>query len=658
VTSSGIGYREEPTVTFTGGGGSGAKATATLKREPLGCHETGTATLTAATCQDYTERDLCRLPEQITLTIAGIAPILEWRSINGGSPGMSGWGFGNAFDGKCQPEDGVRVRLVGVAVGAAGYGLLQPVENAEVVLDRQPGCDVSYRGVFPNLPSAGGNVSSGFAVNCEGHAGGDVTVGIDPVSLYTTATISMPTKGAFLQAATADVTGISGGAVTEVTLTSGGDGYAAEIIDRVQPTIAASVASGTGVGCSLSVSLAPLSTVDGEETWSISSIGVVSGGSGHLPSDTVVLNLEGIEENYPFYAAISLDRIEPTLSVSAPGGSAELSLSLSSTVDLSGDDVWEVSSITIDSPGDDYSADGYLSFAVDNGIEVESAYGTFAVERAEPTVACDITSATGSGAVLSVALTQSGNAWHVSSVTVTDGGGGYDDADVVLFTCTSGVEVMAAYGYATFSGGVLTNVLVYGGGSYYDTTGAVESVTIQYGGKYYATTGRVGRVDVVDGGSYHENYHTGEVDADAPTVLFSSNTGHGATATAMVDTSLASPTFGQVTAISINSGGSNYRLSGYGWKATVTVQSLVHRGGLELCQELSQYLVDESERIAIAGCPNDLLNRSYKMAYRAVTRWYGDIENAGGAVYCFTDTNVLTIADFGSGDITCTLTPA
>lgn len=660
VTSSGIGYRDEPTVTFTGGGGSGAKATATLERAPSGCHETGTATLTAAACQDEPDRDLCRLPEQITLTVAGIAPILEWASLNGGQPSMSGWDFGNAFNGECEPDDGVRVRVTGTAAGPAGYSLWQPVDNAEIVLDRQPGCDIVYRGVFPDLPGAGGYSATGFAVDCEGRAGSEVMVGLAPAPLYTTPTISMPTKGASLQAATADVTGISGGAVTEVTVTSGGDGYAAEIIDRVQPTIAASVASGTGVGCSLSVSLAPLSTVDGEETWSISGIAVVSGGSGYLPSDTVALNIEGIEENYPFYAVIALDRIEPAVSVSAPGGSAELSLSLSSTVDLSGDDVWEVSSITIDSPGDDYSADGSLSFPVDSGIEVEAAYGTFAVERAEPVVDCDIVSATGSGASLSVALTQSGNSWYISSVTVTDGGSGYDDADVVQFTCTSGVTVLEAYGYATFSGGVLTAVTLSSGGSYYDTTGAIESVTIEYAGRYYETTGAVNRVDVIQGGSYHENYHTGEVDADSPAVLFSSNSGQGATATATVDTSLTSPTFGQVTAVSVTAGGTGYRSSGYGWKATISVQSLIHRGGAELCQELSRYIVDESERVALADCPNDLLNRSYKMAYSVLARQYGDIENAGNAAYCFSGiySNNLTIADFGSGDITCTLAPA
>ncbi len=660
VTSSGIGYREVPTIAFSGGGGSGAKATASLERTPAGCHETGTASLTTAACQDETERDLCRLPEQITLTVAGIEPILEWRSINGGSPGMSGWGFGNAFDGKCQPEDGVRVQTGGVAVGAAGYSLKQPVDNAVIVLDRQPGCDAIYRGVFPNLPQAGGNVATGFGVDCEGHVGGNVEVTLSPVALYANVSISSPTKGAFLQAATADVTKISSGAVAEVTLTSGGDGYAAEIINRIEPTISASVASGTGSGSTLSVSLSPLSTTAGEETWTIDSISVTSPGSGYLPSDSVALNLDEIEENSPLFAVVVLDRVEPTISVSAPGGSATLTATLTSVLDQSGDEVWEIGSVSIDTTGGDYTADGFLAFAVDDGIEVEQASGAFTVERAEPVVACNITSGTGDGAVLSVSLTQSGNDWYVSSVAVADGGSGYDDNDAVQFTCTSGVEVLPAYGYATFSGGVLTDVTLYSGGAYYDTTGNIEAATIEYAGKYYATTGAIQRVDVIDGGSYHENFRTGEIDADTPVVSFGSNTGQGATATATVDTDLESPTFGQVTAISLTSGGSGYASSGYGWKATVSVQSLIHRGGEELCEELAEYAVNESERIVMAHCPNDLLSRSYKMAYRSTTRFYGDIDNAGDAAYCFSGyyLNTLTIADFGSGDITCTLAPA
>jgi len=48
------------------------------------------------------------------------------------------------------------------------------------------------------------------------------------------------------------------------------------------------------------------------------------------------------------------------------------------------------------------------------------------------------------------------------------------------------------------------------------------------------------------------------------------------------------------------------------------------------------------------------------MAYRTTTRQYDDIVNAGAADYCFSGYyfNILTIADFGSGDITCTLAPA
>jgi len=278
---------------------------------------------------------------------------------------------------------------------------------------------------------------------------------------------------------------------------------------------------------------------------------------------------------------------------------------------------------------------------------------------------------------------------EIQSVTVTSGGvyqgvnGGYSEGDSLIFTCTDGTTVHPAYAVATFDAGVMTGVQVLDGGRYYKSTGSIESVSVSNGGEYYATSGAVQRVEVYEGGAYYAEEGTGEVDADEPTVTISSSTGQGATATATVGKTIGSPQFGKITGISVANGGSGYRTTGYGWKATVSVGPLMHRAGECLvlsgsgcdedgntpsCPDFSQYIVHESERITTDGCPTSLLSRSYKMAYRQTLSLSqaGDsgIDGAEGADYCPSGYvfggfyNILTIADFGSGDITCTLAPA
>jgi hypothetical protein len=643
-----------------------------------GCYANGTITIAEADCEQTSDTP-CGLPEQITLTIAGIAPVFEWSSQNGGDPSMNGWGNGNLFNGQCDaPQAGILIRNGGNAFGPMGYSLGQTIANGSIVLDRQPGCEITYSGVGQFLPRAGGNVAAGFGIDCK-HSAIVATASVSPTAYYAAVTISAPTKGDNLVNAAAEATALSGTSIAGITVTESGDGYAVEVLERSEPTVKATVQSSNGSGCELSVTLVPLSTTKGQETWTVSSMTVDSPGSGYLPEDFISLDAgDGVEE-LPFYGAIVLDRSEPVVSASAPGGSASLSVTLNKTTDYQGDDVWEVASVTVDDPGGDYDSDGSLAFSLDDGVTASEAAGTFTLERVEPTVECSIVSGTGSGAAVSVTLTPSGNSWSVSAASVTAGGSGYDDGDTVSFSCTDGTENYSAYGYATFDGGVLTDVAIYDGGSYFKTTGNIDSVLLSSGGQYYATTGAVDRVDVYDGGSYYIEEPTGEVDADTPAVLISSNIGQNATAVATVDTTIGSPTFGRITGISVTNGGSEYRTTGYGWKATVSVGPLMHRagecvtpapypssGGCEddgnttLCPDFAQYIVHESERIATGGCPTALLSKSYKMAYRTTTRQYDDIVNAGAADYCFSGYyfNILTIADFGSGDITCTLAPA
>jgi hypothetical protein len=141
---------------------------------------------------------------------------------------------------------------------------------------------------------------------------------------------------------------------------------------------------------------------------------------------------------------------------------------------------------------------------------------------------------------------------------------------------------------------------IYSGGSYYRSTGVIESVSIDWGGEYFKSTGVITSVVVEYGGAYFVSTSTGTSEVDTPTVTIGSNAGEGATATATVDGVVGSATFGQITGISLTSGGSGYLAAVPLWRATLTYDGLAH--------------ASVSDRITTDPCPTSLLNRSYEMS--------------------------------------------
>jgi hypothetical protein len=535
------------------------------------------------------------------------------------------------------------------------------VDNASLVLDRQPGCSpVVYTGVFPSLPLVYG--SNGVVnVNCEGFGPYEASVSLGPAPLYSSVSVSAPTKGETLINATAGITSLSGSAISAITITDAGYGYATEVVERAEPEIAAGVATFAGTGAVLSVSLQKVG--DGDEAfWTIASVEVVSGGEEYDPSEFVSFSTSDVESS-PAEAYIKVTTEAPTISASATGGEgASLAVSLTEVVDYYGASLWSVSSVDVANGGTGHEDGSQVTFTVDDGKTRSPAVATIATGRVEPDVVAGVTSyGGGSGAAFTVYILKNGDVWSVSGVTVENGGSGYAEYSDFVYFSTEDTESYSAYGsIVTDEAGTITSVIVEQGGAYFRSNGIIESIAISDGGEYYKTEGAIDSVVLVSGGQYWRLQGTGVADADTPVVTISSNTGQFATATATVDTSLTSPTFGQITSIDVTNGGDGYRLSGYGWKATVSVQSLHHRAGAELCPELAAYTVHESERIELGDCPNALLSRSYKMAYAVQARYSADVENIENAAHCFSGiySNNLTIADFGSGDITCTLAPA
>jgi len=159
----------------------------------------------------------------------------------------------------------------------------------------------------------------------------------------------------------------------------------------------------------------------------------------------------------------------------------------------------------------------------------EGGYGFARIGRVSPTVTAEVGSE-GTGAELDVTLEQYQDGcgfdyWRVASVAVTAAGSGYATYESVVFTAANGdTEVAAAYGYVEADeDGAVTAIIVTSQGEYYREDSSapayVEKISIK----------------VIGGGG-----------------------GSGADITATVDADPDSPTFGQVTGLTVANGGSGY----------------------------------------------------------------------------------------------------
>lgn len=644
--------------------------------EQYSCLTNGTVTVSRGTC-GASSSSACDLPDQIQITISGKDRAFGYGRQNFGAPPP-----GDPFGGQCGDYGNVcRFTGGGSVVGPSTWsGSL--VAGGTAILDRQPGCQIVYTGLLPDPPRAGGPSGSISFVDCGGGlegGGRPVWVAIFPAGLATSVFITGPTKQAGY-VATAEVTGVSGaGAITAVAVTNGGAGYAREVFERKEPTVTVTLSGGGGSGAVLSATLTQSGS--GEQAyWYVSAVSVTNGGTGYSGMESVVFTPgAGDTADWSASAFVVVGRVAPTiLAAASPGSGATLDVTLGEGVDwFTGQPYWYVESVDVKNGGTGYVDGDAVDFTVTDGVRSWGASATIITARTQPDVTANVAVAGGVGAVLTPTLSANGNSWTVSGLTITAAGSGYSQWSGIAFATADTTEANGfAYISSVDSNGAITGVVISYGGSYYRPTGVIQSVTVNGGGSYYKSTGVVEAIRLSGGGAYYRLQSTGTAEADVPLVAFGSQIGFGATATATVDSTLGSPTFGQITAIQITNGGQGYKTSGMGWKIMISGVASFHRDELlwnigydptfgtpvdpsEACSALVGYAEPTATRTTTEPCPIDLLSRTYKMAddYIIFPNFF---ENNCGAVHCIRGqfNNRLTIVDYGGGDIACTLSPA
>jgi len=445
----------------------------------------------------------------------------------------------------------------------------------------------------------------------------------------------------------------AGGAITAITVTGGGSGYAT--LARVEPTITADGPGGSGAD--ITVTLSEEEDFCGLPYWTISGLTVVDGGSGYTDGDAIVFTLgAGETEQSAAFALIQTSRDEPELTIESPedsgtgatftvsltvtgsspqtwfisgvtvtdGGTGytdgeiapvglgsgdveqsqaflairtvrdEPELTLSGPADLTvnvaslggSPETWEISSITVTDGGSGYSDGQYLNVIL-GADDVDVGFGAFLVVntvRDEPTLFAQAQPGSGgSAAVLAVNVVQSGNVWAVDSITVTNGGSGYTDGETFDILPSAGQTVWAASVTANVTGGVITSFTINYAGEYFLDTGVIDTVDVQYGGVFFKDTGVIDSIDISsagvyykalgdiesinlsDGGAFYGEDPAGTPHVAAVTVSLGQidpSDGTGATFTVNVDDDPDSPTFGEITSVTVDDGGDGYEATG------------------------------------------------------------------------------------------------
>lgn len=332
--------------------------------------------------------------------------------------------------------------------------------------------------------------------------------------------------------------------VSEVTLSGGGTGYvdgsqvtftlgsgdiaeygawAVIQTNRLEPTITASVA--TGSGAELDVTLSQTTDWDGRDVWSVASVDVTNGGTGYVDGSPVSFTpSSGDTELYGASATIQTNRLEPTLSAQASienGSGAVLAATLSQTTDYEGHTVWTVSGITVADGGSGYVEGDAVFISVTDGAATPYSYFDAVVASVDET-----------GAITAVTVNYPGEYFKdggvIQAVVVNNGGWYFKD------------------------GGVIQSVQIWSGGSYYNDDGVPTGVTLTGSGVYY-------REDAT-ATPYVANVTVTVASQDAP------SDGAGATFTATIEDDTSSPDFGKIVALAIDDGGDGYLA--WEWKNT------------------------------------------------------------------------------------------
>jgi hypothetical protein len=247
-----------------------------------------------------------------------------------------------------------------------------------------------------------------------------------------------------------------------------------------------------------------------------------------------------------------LGREAPTLTITGGSGTgAVFSAVLDESTIGCEIPVWSLESATVE--------DGGSGYADNESATITAAVGDTVVLEAEasirtvfepPTVTVAATGA-GTGASLTATLREKTGLpsyqhkeWEIDTISIVDGGSGYEEYDALDFTVDVG-EGGALAVVSVDGSGVIVSVAIVNRGTFFYDTGVVESLYVYTAGEYYRENAALPAI-------------VAPIDVTVIQSALSPSVGTGAELQANVDDDPDSPTFGQVVSITVLDGGANY----------------------------------------------------------------------------------------------------
>ena len=340
--------------------------------------------------------------------------------------------------------------------------------------------------------------------------------------------------------ATASVSSATDGVIDSISVDSPGRCYAWNLFSYSEPEGEVSAITPLGSGATFEATFEEVTTASGKSEWRVAVV-TGQGGSGYIDGDRVIFTPAEGSCGKDFSGEIITNRTEPdlTLNLPSPGSGGQISYTASEVSSLCSYQ-YGATSGAVAAAGTGYTDGSAAAVSISGeGEVVTDAVVSIVVERTEPSVTATVGDAT-LEVVLSETEVNGKPEWSVSAVNVTDGGtGGVSNGSLVTFATDADIEQSAAFATADADeNGVVTNINLFFGGSYYNNTGPISGVNIESPG-----------------------YYCGPSESQAPSLTASLTGGSGGSISlsASLERFVPCETYWQITEVAVDSAGDGYR---------------------------------------------------------------------------------------------------
>lgn len=362
------------------------------------------------------------------------------------------------------------------------------------------------------------------------------------------------------------------GPITQATLNSGGIGYARR--GRSAPTL--TVANESSEAAQLTITLSQEQDECGVPYWRISAISVVDGGRGYTNDEALVITAaSGTTVEAAATGTIATESVveEPNIDATTEDGTgAELTVTLEQTD--AEPSTWTITGVTFTGGTSGYVHGQEVLFGGDDVVEVVPAVATVVCKRIEPALNGAIIDFDGAvGLVLSYTLSQIGVepdiSWEIASVTVEEGGSGYQgrqgsfifiggpgQPEDIVFLSEAMLQITSVD-----QDGSVQSVSLEVAGSFYKNGDELDRIEVTTGGEYYGERTYIESIEIENGGVYYfedASLNPYVADVTVSIVQPENSPGDGALIEAVVEDDTASANFGKIVGLILSAGGDSY----------------------------------------------------------------------------------------------------